>query len=128
MAGSLSDYAELKLLDHVLGTAAYAKPTVYLALFTVAPGEAGGGTEVSGGAYTRQAVAFTAAAAGATANTADVTFPTATASWGTVVAVGIMDASTAGNLLAFSTLAASKVIGSGDVLKVAAGALTVSLD
>ncbi|WP_377846978.1 hypothetical protein [Bosea sp. UC22_33] len=64
MAGSASDYLEKKLLDHSLGVAAYTMPgTVYLALFTADPGEAGPGTEVSGNGYARQSTAFAAAAA-----------------------------------------------------------------
>lgn len=48
MAGNLTNYLENKLLDHFLGTTAYTMPSpVYVALFTVAPGDAGGGTEVT---------------------------------------------------------------------------------
>jgi len=50
MAGSKSNYLEDELLDHVLGGADWARPaTVYIALYTVTPGDAGGGTEVTGG-------------------------------------------------------------------------------
>ena len=54
MAG-FSDYLEDKVLDHVFGGTAYTAPTtLYVALYTVAPTDTGGGTEVSGGAYARQ--------------------------------------------------------------------------
>lgn len=46
---SKSDYLENKLLDHQLGKTSYTMPTVYVGLFTAAPSDSGGGTEVSGG-------------------------------------------------------------------------------
>ena len=59
MAG-FSDYLEDKVLDHVFGGNAYTAPsTLYVALYTVAPTDTGGGTEVSGGAYARQTATFT---------------------------------------------------------------------
>jgi hypothetical protein len=75
---ALSDYAENKLLDHVLGTASFTMPTqCYLALYTTATDDAAGGTEVTNAnAYVRQAVDFDAASGGATDLTADLTFPT----------------------------------------------------
>ena len=99
--GSKSDYLENKILDHVLGQASFTQPTPYLALYTTAPNDAGGGTEVSGGSYARQAVAasFGAASGGSSANTADISFPQATALWGEIEAFGLLDASGAGNLL-----------------------------
>ena len=48
---AFSDYLEDKVLDHVFGGNAYCSSTLYVALFTVAPSDTGGGTEVSGGAY-----------------------------------------------------------------------------
>jgi hypothetical protein len=126
---AISDYYENKIIDHMLRGAAFTPPsTIYLALFTTAPTDAGGGTEVSGGSYARQSFTLDAASAGATQNSADITFPTATANWGTVVAVGIFDASTAGNLLMWANLTASKTVNSGDVFKVNAGDLDISFD
>jgi hypothetical protein len=134
MAGSKSDYLENKLLDHVLGNVAYTAPTtVYVALYTVAPADSGGGTEVSGGGYARVAVAnnstnWPAASGGSKSNGVDITFPTATADWGTVVAFGIFDASTGGNLLYWATLTTSKSILNGDTAKFAAGSITITED
>ena len=124
---SFSDYLENKVLDHVFGGTSYTAPaTLYLALYTVAPTDTGGGTEVSGGSYARQSCAFTVSGNLAT-NTSAVEFTAATASWGTVVAVGVMDASTSGNLLAYGNLTSSKTIGTGDVLRVPAGDLDITL-
>ena len=134
MAGSKSDYLENELLDHVLGNAAYSAPaTVYIALYTVAPTDSGGGTEVSGGSYARKAVInndtnFPAASSGAKANGTEITFVTATANWGTVVAFGIFDASSGGNLLYWADLTSSKTVNNGDTVKFAVGDLDVTED
>ena len=134
MAGSFSNFLELELLDHVFGNAAYSAPaTLYVALFTATPSDSGGGTEVSGGSYARKDVTnnatnFPAAAAGAKANGTAITFVTATASWGVVTQFGIFDAVTAGNLLAWGDLTASKTVDSGDTVSFAVGDLDITLD
>lgn len=127
MAGSASDYLENKLIDHSLGTTTFSKPTtVYAALYTVAPSDSSAGTEVTGGSYGRQSITFGSASSGSASNDANVDFngmPTCT-----VVAVGILDASTSGNLLYWGTLASSRSVTSGDSVRIATGSLTVSLD
>jgi len=129
MASSISDYYENKILDHMLRAQAFTPPsTVYVALYTVSPSDTGGGTEVSGGSYARQAVTFNAASGGSITNSADITFPQATADWGTIVAVGLFDASTAGNLLWYGNLTTSQTVNNGNIFKIPAGNLTVSLD
>lgn len=125
-----SDYLEDKVLEHVFGGNAFTAPsTLYVALYTVAPSDTGGGTEVSGGAYARQTATFTVSGTNPTtaSNTAAIEYPTATADYGTVVAVGILDASSSGNLLAYSTLDSSKVVSSGDVFRFNAGDLDITL-
>lgn len=134
MAGSKADFLELKVLDHVLGNAAYTAPaTVYVALFTAAPTDAGGGTEVTGGSYARVAVTnnatnWPAAAAGLKSNGTVVTFTTATANWGTVVAMGIYDALTLGNLLYWADLTVSKAVNNGDTASFPVGDIDVTED
>ncbi len=124
---AFSNYLENKVLLHVFGGTAYTAPaTLYLALYTVAPSDTGGGTEVSGTSYARQTVAFTVTDDTAS-NTSAVEFPTAGSTWGTVVAVGIFDNLTSGNLLAYGNLTASKTIASGDVFRVPAGDLDITL-
>lgn len=63
-----SNYLEDAIIDHVFRNTALTSPTtVYVALFTaVSDAEAGTGTEVSGGAYARQAVTFAAPSNGVT--------------------------------------------------------------
>lgn len=127
---SFSNFLETKVLDHVFGGTAYTAPgTLYLGLHTSNPAEDDSGTEVStsGTAYARQTVAFTTSG-DTTSNTAAVEYPTATASYGTVSHVGVYDASTAGNLLAYGALTTSKAIATGDVLRIPAGDLDITLD
>ena len=127
---SFSNYLETEILDHVFGGAAYTAPaTLYLALHTANPAEDGSGTEVStsGTAYARTAVTFTTSG-NTTSNTAAVEFATATANFGTVSHVAVWDASTAGNMLAYAALTSSKTIETGDVFRVPAGDLDITLD
>ena len=123
----LSNYLANEILDDVFSGNAYSPPgTFYLALYTSAPSASGGGTELSGNGYTRKTVAFTTTAQQST-NSGAVEFPTATGSWGTIVAVGVFDASTSGNLLCYASLSSSKTITTGDVLRVPAGDLDINL-
>lgn len=134
MAGSKSNTLENALLDHVLGGGDYTRPaTVYIALYTAAPTDAGGGTEVTGGSYARASVTnnatnWPAASGGAKSNGTEITFPTASANWGTVVAFGIFDALTVGNLLFWADLATSKAINTGDTAKFAVGDIDITED
>jgi hypothetical protein len=126
MAG-FSDYLENKVVGHVFGGSAYTAPaTLYVALYTSAPSDTGGGTEVSGGAYARQTAAFTISADTAS-NTSAIEYPTATADYGTVVAVGVFDASSSGNLLAYGNLTTSKTVSTGDVFRFNAGAIDITV-
>lgn len=179
----LSDYTAKNLLNYLTGNVSEpALPSVWIALFTVPPADAGtGGTEVSGNAYARVQAAGSAATNGTTAsgnatlhfastpswivagmsvydttaavipaattvlsvtgttvvmsanatgggvgsgdtivfsafsaatgsapsqivNNSIITFPTPTGSWGNVLAFGLYDASTSGNLLAWDYL------------------------
>lgn len=130
MAGSYADYLENKVVDHVTGKAAYTKPTVSIGLFTVAPTDSTAGTEVSGNAYARVTTAaadWNAASAGAATNATVLTFPTPTPSgWGTIVAIGGFDASTAGNLLWYSDQTPNKTVNAGDPVTIPIGSLSVS--
>ena len=72
---ALSDYAEKLLLDWLMTSGSATRPTAwYVALYTAAPSDSGGGTEVSTGGYARQSVVFDAATSpgGTTSNSADV--------------------------------------------------------
>lgn len=124
---SASDYLENAILNHVFRNTALTSPaTVYMGLFTVAPTDAGGGTEVTGGGYARQAVAFSAPSGGAISNSAIEEFTASGANFGTIVAFGLFDAPTAGNLLAWGTIT-SATINDGDTLRFAIGDIDITL-
>jgi hypothetical protein len=123
-----SNYLENALINATLRATTYTSPaTVYVSLWTSDPTDAGSGTEVSGGSYSRTSMTFAAPSGGVTSNSADCTFPQATASWGTVGWIGLNDAATGGNLLFHTALDTSKTIDSGDIFKIATGSLTVTL-
>jgi hypothetical protein len=124
----MSNYLENALINATLRNTSYTSPaTVYVGLYTSDPTDANSGTEVSGGSYARTAVTFGAPSDGVTTNSGAVEFPQATGSWGTVGWIGILDASTSGNLLYHSPLDVSKTIASGDIFKIAIGSLSVTL-
>jgi hypothetical protein len=127
---SFANFLETEILDHVFGGNAYTAPgTLYLSLHTANPDEDASGAEVStsGTAYVRQSVAFTVSGNTATSSGA-VEFPAATASFGTVTHVGVWDAESSGNMMAYAALTSSKVIDTGDVFRVPAGDLDITLD
>lgn len=126
----LSDYTENKVLEHILGKTSWTMPTNYLALFSSAPTDAGGGTEISGNGYARLAsvAADWATASGGSSNNANQRqWATATAQWATVTAFGAYDSASAGNLLWWNTCSATYVLVNTQV-RFAAAALTVTAD
>lgn len=126
---AMSDYLESALLNHVLRNVSYTPPTtLYLAFYTAAPTDSGGGTEVTGGSYARQAVTFAAptGGAGTSVNSNTITFTSMPAS--TVVAIGILDAASNGNLLLRHTLPTPKTYGAGENVTIAPGDLVVTFD
>lgn len=137
MSGSFSDYAELKVLELVVGKTAFTTPTTYLALVTTLPTDASTGATLvepstTGTAYARLATSgqWGAAAAGAISNSGVLTFATATgAGWGAIVGFAIVDSGTvgAGNVLAWGSLT-SKTILAGDTASFAVGDLQITLD
>jgi len=132
--GSKSDVYEVDVLKAVTGQATTILTTTpitpWIALFTTAPTDSTGGTEVTGGSYARttSAAKWATPAAGSVATNAAVTFPTASASWGTVTSFAVMTASSGGSILMWGTLTTSKAVGSGDTPSFASGALTLTED
>ena len=124
----MSDYLEVKLLNETLnGVAFTAVDNPYISLHTADPTDAGTGAEVSGGSYARVASSFATATTGSVVTDATATFPTATANWGTVGWIGLWDAASSGNMLYHTALDAPKTIDSGDIFKITAGNLSVTL-
>jgi hypothetical protein len=127
---ALSNYAEKLLLDWAMTTGSATRPTAwYVALYTAAPDDTGGGTEVSGSGYSRQSVTFGAASSpgGTTSNTGAVTFTASGGSWGTVSHIGIFDNSSGGNLLWHGAMTASKSVADGDTLEFSIGNIDLTL-
>jgi hypothetical protein len=128
---ALSDVSEKLLLDFLMTAGTATRPTAwYIALYTAAPNDAGGGTEVSGGGYARKTVAWDAAASpgGTTQNTGVVTWTASGGAFGTVTHIGIHSASSgAGNLLWHGAMTASKTVNDGDTLEFAAGNIDLAI-
>jgi len=128
---ALSDISEKLLLDFLMTTGTVTRPTAwYIALYTSAPSDSGGGTEVSGGGYARKTVAWDAAATpgGTTQNSGVVTWTASGASFGTVTHIGIHSASSgSGNLLWHGAMTASKTVNDGDTLEFAAGNIDLAI-
>jgi len=121
-----SSYLNDIILNLVLTNTSYTQPTlVYVGLFTSDGGLADNNiptqTEISGGSYSREAITFGPAGSGTISNIGTVTFSTATADWGTITHVGIMDASSAGNVLYWSALDSSIVINTNGIFTVDPG-------
>ena len=124
----MSNYLENALINGTLRATSYTAPTtIYLALYTTDPTDADTGTEVSGTYYARQTITMGAPSNGVSTNSAAIEFPAAGGSWGTVTHIGIRDALTTGNLLYHTPLDASKTIATGDIFRVSAGNLSVTL-
>jgi hypothetical protein len=119
MPGFFTDYANNKMLDAVVGSAAIGAPaTFYVGLSQNAANKAGSLSEPSGGSYARVAITnnltnWPAAVSGAKSNATAVTFAAPTGSWGTVTSLFLADASSGGNVWAMSDLTVPKTLGTG---------------
>ena len=134
---SATDYLEGKIIDHLLGSGSWTKPTaLYVALFITLPNEAGtGGTEVTGAGYARiqcgPGASFWSAPVagnGISSNLGAVQFGGPTANWGTLTGFGLYDAVTAGNLLVFAALTPTVTVNNNDPAPVfLVGDLTITV-
>lgn len=135
MAG-FSDYLETAFINASLRGTNFTAPatnSIYVALFTADPTDAGNINEVSAAWYARQpSGTWTAPAVNGTAmqstNNSSITFPAVTGASATVTHFGVFDALTLGNMLYSNSLTAAKTLGVGDVLSFAPGALIIALD
>ncbi|MCS6302368.1 MAG: hypothetical protein H8K07_01680 [Nitrospira sp.] len=127
---AMTDYLENKLADHLFRTTTFTQPSILgIALYTAAPGETGGGTEVTGGSYARVAnnpananwngthgntTGASSGTGGLVDNAGTLTFPAPSANWGTVTHFAILDNTTGGNMLIYGALAVSKTVNASD--------------
>jgi hypothetical protein len=143
---AMSNYLENQLVDHILRGQTFsptAPASVWIALYTAAPTDAGGGTEIpSTNNYSRvavtraltawagtQAAASTVASSGTggiTSNNAAITFPIPSGSWGTITHFAILDAVTGGNFLFTGALTVSQTVNTGNTVSFAAGQLVIT--
>jgi hypothetical protein len=121
---SISNYAELKILDHLTGTTSWTAPsTVYIKLHTGDAGE--DGTTNAATETTRKAASWSAASSGSISTSA-------TLEWTNVAATetyshwSAWDNSTAGNCLWTGALSSSAAVTAGDTFQITS--LTLSLD
>src|SRR5262249_27714766 len=125
-----SDALENKFIDHMFRSATWAKPTArWIALFTSAPNDAGGGIEVTAGGYARVnlppsdsnwtatqggTTGVSNGTAGVASNAVAVTYGAPSGDWGTVGWFGIFDAPSGGTMDVWDALQAPRTILSGD--------------
>ena len=127
---SFTNTYETHVMQYVFTSTSVTRPTAwYIGLFTSDPTDTGSaGTEVSGNGYARTAVTFSVTADTAT-NTAAVEFPAASGgNWGTISHIGVMTASSGGDMIVHSALTTSKAINDGDVFRIPTGDLDITLD
>lgn len=140
---ALSNYLENKLIDHVFRGIPFSAPsTGYLALFTSATTDAGGGIEVSGGGYARVAIPLSATnfsgtqaagsttastgTSGKTSNNVAINFPLMPAA--SVTHFAIYDAAVGGNILIHSAMPDMVVVQAGGSARFPVGDLSVTFD
>ncbi len=126
MADNLSNTAENRVVDWLMGTATTAPTTpLKVALVTANGSDTAAGTEVAGGSYARKNLTVAAAVNGATSNSADLVWTGMPAA--TVVGVEVWDNAGTPVRLWYGPLAASRTVASGDELRIPAGSLTFSV-
>lgn len=127
---SMSDFLEVKILQHLGGIATWSAPgTLYLALHTADPGDTGSASEASGGSYARRSMAGNWTYNGGAArleNTASVTFPNMPS--GTFSHWSLKDASSGGNTLVIGSFTSPQTLTVGQSLIVQAADLRITAD
>lgn len=120
--GSFTDYLEKKVLNALCGNGdPLGSISMWMGLFTAAPSDASGGTEVSGGNYARKSVGTWATAAlgdsyAGLVNVTNTVFGTATGSWGNITHFALFDDSSTGNMLMWATLTSVRNVMTNDIV------------
>lgn len=145
---AITNYLENKLIDQMFRAQGYTFPTtLYFALFTADPDDAGGGTEVTvANGYNRVAMTpnmtnfsgtqgtgttvASSGTSGTTYNNVPITFGSPVGgNWGVITAMGVYDAASAGNLLFWGLVTPNKTVNNGDAApSFAANAWSFQLD
>ena len=126
---ALSDTMETHLLQYLFNSNSLVRPSsLFLALHTANPTDSGG-NEISGNGYSRKAITFGNVTGDTATSNSTVTFDACTGSaWGNVTHCSIHTASTAGTMICHSALTLAKNIQVGDILQVASGSISVTLN
>jgi len=127
---NLTDAHELVIHNGLTGVSTLFTPTVYLALFTASPTEAGLVTnELSGNGYARASLngKFTSGTQG---NTSQISFAAASADWPTITHLGFMKSGTQGtsDMMMYGLLDAPISIMNTQSFIISIGALVVAVD
>jgi hypothetical protein len=121
---SISNYAELKILEHTTGKTSWTMPTtVYIKLHTGDAGE--DGTSNAATNTSRQSASWAAASSGSIATNATISW-TSVSTTETYSHWSMWDNSTAGNCLWTGALSSSAAVTAGDTFQITS--LTLSLD
>jgi len=131
--GSFTNYFEKNILNAIGGNdAPIASTTMWMALFTVAPSDASGGTEATGGSYARKSTGAWSTctdSGGSIYNVATITYATSSNTWGgSLTHFAMLTDSATGSMIAWGTLTAARTIATNDVAAFAVGSVTISLD
>lgn len=128
---SFTNYTENLALTWLFTGSSATRPTAwFVGLFTAAPSDSGGGTEVTGSGYARVATGTISGSGTATTftNAAAIEFGAASGgNWGTIGWAAIFDASTGGNMIAWAPLTTAKAINDGDIFRIPANSLSITL-
>jgi len=129
---SMTNYITDALLNYLFRASSFTPAsTFYVGLSTTLIDETGVVSEPSGGQYARQPI--TRASASWTdpgsvhyiTNSTVINFPESTASWGTIKAIFLADASTSGSVLYFDNLDSFIPVGPSTKVTISAGKLKV---
>lgn len=127
----MSDFLENAMINHVFRNTPYSQTaTVYVALFSSDPTDAGTGDELidaTSPGYLRRAATFIAPTNGVTSNDADIVFPVATADWLEATHVATFDATSGGNMLMHKVLTTPVTVLNTNNFRIPLGSLTITL-
>ena len=123
----MTDYLQNAVANATLRNTAYTSPgNVYASLYSTSPTESTVGTEITGNGYSRQNVTFSAPSLGSLSSNVAVTFTCSGNNWPVVVAFGVTDASTSGNILYYSGIS-GRTVQVGDSVVFASGDITIQI-
>ena len=126
MASGKTNTHEAAVINHFLRGTGETTASAYIALFSVAPGEAGGGTELTGNGYARIAVGFGVPSDGVSTNAAEVKFTASGGAWSAIAGHALMDASSGGNMLYYEDSVSGPTLADGDSYVFDAGDISVT--